>query len=84
METAFLTIVNFLMEISIKYPLITTILAGLYAAGLIFKAVQTFAHSVVEATSGKGDDAALEKVEGSKIYGYVKLFFDFCLRIKLK
>jgi hypothetical protein len=77
-------IVDFLIGLSVQFPVLVSVFAVLYSVGLIFKALRPFIKAVVEATLTKKDDMLLAKVESHKYFKYVEMFFDFLLRLKVK
>ena len=67
----------------LKYPVAVTILMVLGICRAVFKPIMSVASAYVQATPSIKDDAALIKVESSKIYKSLVWFLDYTLSIKL-
>lgn len=83
MDEIFLTVMKFIMDLSMNYPVVTTVLAILYCAGMAFQAIQDIADKYVLTTATPSDNEWLAKLKEKKLFKIVKLFFAYVLRIKV-
>lgn len=74
----------FLLGLVAKYPIITGVLMAVGVARAIFKPLFSFLHAVVDATPSSKDNAALAKVEKSKVYKIVAYLLDYLGSIKIE
>jgi len=66
-----------------KYPAIVSVLSGIGAFRLVFKPLMTAVDSYEASTPSTKDDAAVKKVEDSKVYKAAMWLMDYVFSIKL-
>ena len=76
-------VTSFLTGLSQKYPWIITVLLIIGALRVVIKPLMSAAHSIAAATPGTDDDKIVDKVEHSKIYGWLCFALDWLTSIKL-
>ena len=77
-------IVEFLLSISNTFPILTSVFAVLYTAGLVFQVTHSALREYVLKSPSTSDDILLEKVESHKKFKAVKYVMDLLLNIKVK
>lgn len=66
-----------------KYGFAAQIVSWMVAANGIRLALETFLKAVVGLTSGTGDDALLDKVLSSKVYGLISKVLGLLVNVRL-
>lgn len=73
----------FLLDLVTKYPVLTSILAGLYILSLINKPLFSILRTIADNTTTVKDNEALDKVEASAAYKSLCYILDWAVRVKL-
>lgn len=76
-------IVELVISLVSKYPIVSAILGVIGFMRLIFKPAMSFLRTVVSSTASVKDDEVLNKVEASKVFLAFAWFIDFFASIKL-
>jgi len=76
-------IIEFIVSLGQKWPVVTSILAVLYTVGFAIKALQAAAKVFVAGTPSTKDDEVLNKIEANAIYKAIVVAVDFIIRLKL-
>ena len=76
-------IIEFIVSLGEKWPVVTSILAVLYTVGFAVKALQAAAKVFVAGTPSTKDDEVLNKIEANAIYKAIVVAVDFIIRLKL-
>lgn len=76
-------VANFISQLALQYPLLTTILVFLGTMRVINKPLLSLARAFVKSTATQSDDVMLLYIETSKFYKAVTYFLDWTVSIKL-
>lgn len=85
MELAFLDgLVNFVMGLSVQYPVLVGVFAILYSVGIALKLIFSALDAYVLESPSKSDDTKLAELKGNKVFKVVKFAIDLLVRFKVK
>ncbi len=84
MESVLEFIIPLIQSMSVKYPVIVSIIAVMGTLRIIFKPIMSVLHAYVESTETLKDDEKLAKAEASKYYKAIAWLVDFFASYKLK